>query len=170
VPSPRTCRRTAKARAALSISPFERSRWRLRRTRQAMAKAARFRLLFGWMIGQFASPELCAAGFAARFETAEVDLAGRREGRAVPGLCSGTPLLCGPKPVALSPGSGYEESIRAFQRPAAWRAIAAESRSTTIIAAKQTGHGIEGGAGALGGTLWPVLSSSLRASSSMRER
>ena len=35
--------------AALSISPFERSRWRLRRTRQAMAKAARFRRLFGWM-------------------------------------------------------------------------------------------------------------------------
>jgi hypothetical protein len=34
--------------AALSISPFERSRWRLRRVRDAMGKAARFRLVFGW--------------------------------------------------------------------------------------------------------------------------
>jgi hypothetical protein len=34
--------------AALSITPFERSRWRLRRARDAMGKAARFRLVFGW--------------------------------------------------------------------------------------------------------------------------
>jgi len=33
--------------AALSISPFERSRWRLRRARDAMGKAALFRLMFG---------------------------------------------------------------------------------------------------------------------------
>ena len=44
-------------RAALSISPFERSRWRLWRAREAMWKAAGFRLLFDRKFDDFELPE-----------------------------------------------------------------------------------------------------------------
>jgi hypothetical protein len=51
--------------AALSISRFERSRWRLRRTRDAMGKATRFRLVFGWAAGTFVSAKETLGDFAA---------------------------------------------------------------------------------------------------------
>ena len=50
--------------AALSISRFERSRWRLRRTRDAMGKAAGFRLVFGPVAGTSARAMGTAGHFA----------------------------------------------------------------------------------------------------------
>ena len=47
--------RSTLARSVCGYTTYERSRWRLRRTRQAMGKAARFRLLFGWM-GEASAP------------------------------------------------------------------------------------------------------------------
>ena len=105
-------RETATVRAALSISPFERSRWRLRRTRQAMVKAARFRFLFGWIAGVGRQLERALRGLPCLRFWREAACEERRVSRACGGLHPDTRIAYEPKPVALSPGpsSGYEVS------------------------------------------------------------
>jgi hypothetical protein len=53
----RACETPLMPEAALSISPFERCRWRLRRAREPMGKAAEFRLVFGRMIESSATAD-----------------------------------------------------------------------------------------------------------------
>ena len=106
---------TTTAEVALLISPFERSRWRLRRVRQPMEIAACFRLVFGCLAEAPTYSKWIDPAFAGMCGAANER--NRQLGRAevFSPLDLETPLPFEPKLVAISPGGGdvYEESIGA---------------------------------------------------------
>src|ERR1700739_4054367 len=94
------------AKAALSIRPFERSRWRLRRTREVMGKAAGFRLVFARRVGASTPAESVFDGFAGAFGSGAKASKDWREKRACARCYLDTRIAHEPKPVAPSSGDG----------------------------------------------------------------
>ena len=93
-------------KAALSISPFERSRWRLRRTREAMGKAAGFRLVFGRRVEACTSAERVFDGFAGTSGSGAKALKDWRCARACSRFYLDTRIPHERQPVAPSSGEG----------------------------------------------------------------
>jgi len=115
----------------------------LRRTRDAMGNAARFRLVFGWAEQRSVSAKERLGHLAVADGTPRRVNGGLRRAIAHNRLCADTRIAYGLKPIAYSPepGGGYEESLKSSRwTPAARRTIAAVSRSTTTIGVAQTGH------------------------------